>query len=45
MDDFTFGLTILVCGMGGTLLTLGLLSVVMSVLGRIFPDKGDKGGA
>lgn len=37
MDRWTFGLTMLVVGMGGTLLTLMLLSVIMAVLKRIFP--------
>ncbi|MBI5446384.1 MAG: hypothetical protein HY900_34865 [Deltaproteobacteria bacterium] len=45
MDTFTFGLTILVCGMGGTLLTLGLMSLVMALLGRIFPHREENGGA
>jgi hypothetical protein len=39
MDKFTFGITMLVVGMGGTLLTLGVMSVIMSVLKRIFPYK------
>jgi len=37
MDKYTFGLTMLVVGMGGTLLTLGLMSVIMSILKKIFP--------
>jgi hypothetical protein len=32
MDNFTFGMTLLVCGMGGTLVTLGSL----------FPEKPEK---
>lgn len=39
MDDFTFGVTILVCGMGGTILTLLILSLIMVWLGKIFPVK------
>jgi hypothetical protein len=39
MDNWTFGLTMLVVGMGGTLLTLTLLSLLMAVLKRIFPVK------
>lgn len=42
MDNLTFGLTMLVCGMGGTLLTLGVLSLVMSLLGRLFPEKPEQ---
>lgn len=39
MDNFTFGITMLVCGMGGTLLTLWIMSLVMALLGKVFPDK------
>lgn len=39
MDNFTFGITLLVCGMGGTLVTLAIMSLVMAALGKIFPDK------
>jgi len=37
MDKFTFGFTMLVIGMGGTLLTLGIMSAIMVLLKRIFP--------
>ena len=30
MDNFTFGVTMLVAGMGGTLVTLGILSLMMA---------------
>lgn len=39
MDNFTFGITMLICGMGGTLLTLWIMSLVMGLLGRLFPEK------
>jgi Na+-transporting methylmalonyl-CoA/oxaloacetate decarboxylase gamma subunit len=39
MDKWTFGITLLVVGMGGTLLTLMLLSLIMAALKRIFPIK------
>ena len=39
MDKFTFGFTMLVVGMGGTLLTLGIMSAIMALLKRIFPLK------
>ncbi len=42
MDNFTFGLTMLICGMGGTILTLWIMSLVMSLLGRLFPEKPKK---
>ena len=39
MDKFTFGMTMLIIGMGGTILTLGLISVIISLLKKIFPVK------
>ncbi|MEW6184498.1 MAG: OadG-related small transporter subunit [Thermodesulfobacteriota bacterium] len=39
MDTWTFGLSMLVVGMGGTLVTLTLMSLLMGVLKRIFPLK------
>ena len=42
MDKWTFGLTMMIVGMGGTLLTLGLLSLVMSLLKMIFHITGEK---
>jgi hypothetical protein len=43
MDNFTFGVTMLVAGMGGTLVTLGLLSLMMTALGKLFPYKEEEG--
>lgn len=37
MDNVTFGLTMIIVGMGGTLAALGLLAVVMALLKKIFP--------
>jgi hypothetical protein len=37
MDNWTFGFTMVVVGMGGTLLTLCILSLLMGFLKRIFP--------
>jgi hypothetical protein len=39
MDNWTFGLTMLVVGMGGTLAALGALAVMMGLLKKIFPAK------
>jgi len=39
MDNVTFGLTMLVCGMGGTIVVLWLMSLVMALLGKLFPEK------
>lgn len=44
LDNFTFGITMLVAGMGGTLLTLWIMSMLMALLGRIFPVKEDEEG-
>jgi hypothetical protein len=39
MDNWTFGLTMLVVGMGGTLAALGILALIMGLLKKIFPVK------
>ena len=49
MSTFTFGLTLLVVGMGGTLATLALLAGCLHVLTKLFPAedavRGKDGGA
>jgi len=42
MDNWTFGITMVVVGMGGTLLTLWILSLLMSVLKKSFPLKKEE---
>ncbi|MCX5806161.1 MAG: OadG family protein [Proteobacteria bacterium] len=42
MDKWTFGLTLLVVGMGGTIATLILFSFIMSGLKKIFPYKKEE---
>ena len=42
MDNFTFGITMLICGMGGTILTLWIMCFVMALLGKLFPEKPAK---
>jgi len=37
MDNYTFGLTLLLVGMGGTLLTLYLLTLLIRGLTAFFP--------
>lgn len=37
MDRWAFGLTMLVVGMGGTIATLIIFSLVMAALKRVFP--------
>jgi len=37
MDNWTFGITIIIVGMGGTLLTLWILSLIMGLLKKAFP--------
>jgi len=42
LDNWTFGITMLIVGMGGTLLTLWILSLIMSLLKKIFPYKREE---
>jgi Na+-transporting methylmalonyl-CoA/oxaloacetate decarboxylase gamma subunit len=42
MDNFTFGMTMIVVGMGGTLLALSLFAILMNVLKMLFPNKEEK---
>ena len=42
MDRWTFGLTMLVVGMGGTLLSLVILSLIMSLMKKVFPYKKEE---
>ena len=39
MDNWTFGFTMLVVGMGGTLAALGLLALMMGLLKKLFPAR------
>lgn len=39
IDNWTFGITMVVVGMGGTLLTLWILSLFMGLLKKLFPNK------
>ena len=43
-DKWAFGLTMMIVGMGGTFLTLWVLSLVMDLLKKLFPLK-DGGSA
>lgn len=42
MDNFTFGMTMIIVGMGGTILTLWIMSLIMSLLTRVFPYKKEE---
>ncbi len=42
MDNWTFGITMIVVGMGGTLLTLWILSLLMNILKHLFPYKKEE---
>jgi Na+-transporting methylmalonyl-CoA/oxaloacetate decarboxylase gamma subunit len=44
MDNWTFGITMIIVGMGGTLLTLWILSLIMSILKSVFPYKKEAEG-
>jgi Na+-transporting methylmalonyl-CoA/oxaloacetate decarboxylase gamma subunit len=37
MDNTTFGVTMLIVGMGGTILALWILSLIMDLLKKVFP--------
>lgn len=37
MDKWTFGLTMMIVGMGGTFLTLWVLSLIIGALKKIYP--------
>ena len=37
MDNFTFGVTMAVVGMGSTLLSLWFLTLIINLLKRLFP--------
>lgn len=43
MDNWTFGVTMMVCGMGGTILTLYVMSLIMRLLGKFFPFEKEQG--
>jgi hypothetical protein len=42
MDTRTFGLTFLLVGMGGTLLTLYVLTLLIKLLTRLLPVRPEK---
>jgi hypothetical protein len=42
MDNLTFGLTMIVVGMGGTLLVLSLFALLMNFLKMVFPLREEK---
>lgn len=42
MDKWTFGLTMLTVGMGGTIATLILFSFIMSFLKKLFPYRKEE---
>jgi len=42
MDNTTFGLTLAIVGMGGTLLTLALMALLLRVLTAILPPEDSK---
>jgi Na+-transporting methylmalonyl-CoA/oxaloacetate decarboxylase gamma subunit len=42
MDNWTFGITMIVLGMGGTLLTLWILSLLMTGIRKVFPYRKEE---
>ena len=45
MDKWSFGLTMMIVGIGGTFLTLGVLTVVMNLLKKAFPLRDEEAGS
>ena len=43
MDKWTFGLTLMIVGIGGTFLTLWVLSLVVDVMKKFFPLSSGEG--
>ena len=43
MDNWTFGLSMLIVGMGGTLLILVIMSGLMGILKKCFPIEEGEG--
>ena len=39
MGNWAFGITLTIVGMGGTFVTLWLLSVIMNILKKMYPFK------
>ncbi len=44
MKDLEFGLIMTVTGMGVTLITLYLLTLVIGLMNRVFPETDEKAG-
>jgi len=44
MDNFSFGLTLTVIGMGSTLVSLWFLTLVINLLKRLFPYREEEDG-
>ncbi len=42
MDNWSFGLTMTIVGIGGTFLTLGLLILITNIFKRLFPPRSDR---
>lgn len=42
MDNVTFGLTVTLAGMGGTIICLWLISLIIDLIKKIFPYKETK---
>jgi Na+-transporting methylmalonyl-CoA/oxaloacetate decarboxylase gamma subunit len=44
MNNLTFGMTMLLVGMGGTLLTLYILTLLIKGLSKLFPERPKQDG-
>ena len=45
MDKWNFGLTMTIVGMGGTFLTVWILSLVIGLLKKVFPLSAEAGSS
>jgi hypothetical protein len=44
MDNWTFGWTMIIVGMGGTVATLGFFAILIGLLKKVFPFKEEETG-
>jgi len=45
MDKWTFGLTLMIVGMGGTFLTVWILGLAVGLLKKVFPLSAEAGSS
>jgi len=45
LDKWTFGWTLALVGMGGTMLVLWLMSLIILLMRKVFPNKSEQSAA